>query len=211
MKTKLKPSSLFTLTLGLGILAAVGCDVTEKDVSSARDKVREEQRETAEVQREGQQDIGEKEQELADARHTAGRPTYDENDKVADAKEELAEAKQKAAENTADEKQETAEAEQKADKMAAELKATKARDAYVAGLNTKLEAYDIRIEAKKDSLENLEGVALETAKTELEAMRKTREILSDAIYEIKNSEVMTWESKKATAEQMLEKINRDMK
>ena len=213
MKISLGQLSTPALLLLCGVVAVTGCNVGENDVTASRENVAEEQRETTEVRREGEDRVREQESALADARHTVNRPDYDGDDRenageeLDDAKQNVEDAKREAAKNLADEKRETEEVKAKADKKAREMKASKARDAYVEQMNAKLESIDKSTESMESKKDGLKGAALQKVETDIEIMQVHRENLADAISKVEAAELMDWESKKALADQACKRID----
>ncbi len=201
-----------TLTVAFSVFALflAGCEVTSTDVDAAREDAREEQLETQQARAEGTSEIREKAASEQQLRETSMRQPNDEQAKkdLIEARKATDMARLEKNENVSEEQLETSEARKKADRLATELQATRARDAYLNQSNTELEKIDARIETMRDRLDTLEGVEKDNLSADIEVVKIRREAYSDAIYALKNEDVIEWESKKPAVDDALKQAQK---
>lgn len=199
---------IFSLLVG-GLLLG-GCEVSDSDVTAAREDVADAQRDTEQAKIDAAENIRDKEQDLNEARHSTMRKPYEasRNDEVADKKRELDETRADETENVREKQIETAEAKQEADRLARELAAKKVRDGYLAEVNSKLEAVDQRLTDMRDRAGDLEDGTVQRQKldTEIEVLEVKRESLDDAIDNLEAADSAEWETNKNLVEQALKQL-----
>lgn len=203
MKTYLK---LFSLALPV-VAIAVGCEVTEQQVSDARQNAAEERQQINEVRKDGAQAVAEEEHETAEARMKAYKPNLDA---VAEEERETAEARKNAAENLAAQKKEAAEAENEADRLARELEMKKSRDAFVETVNAKLESADKKIDAMEETASKQQGAEQEATEKRVEQVTYQRTQLAKALDELQNEELKAWENWKVEVETQMELLDKEL-
>ena len=213
MNTLLKQAKSWTRQGAPLLLAGfllTGCEVSRQDVADARKDVIEEQRETEQAKADAAENISEKQRELDDARHSTLRTPYNDGnltDETAAERKELEDTRQRENEEVREEEQETMEAKKQADRLARELAAKKSREAYVATVNTEIEAVEQRLEDMRTRLDGMEeGAERQQLETDIEVLDVKRENQADALSEIENAELLEWESKKTMVEQARERI-----
>lgn len=196
-----------------GSIAAVGCaERTDMgDVQAARDAVREEQHETAEVRQESAEDIAEAERNEAAVRHEAMRPVTGENaEDVRDAAQETAETRQEAAEAIQEEKQETAEAQAELRDTEARFQATQARDKYVADHQVKLDAAEKRIEALNTRASNEEGATKEATEKQVAELKTAHDRAEEALDNVESAELLKWSDHQSNVKQAFDALQTEM-
>lgn len=196
--------NLFKRGAALGVLslmglACIGCgqDVDQGDVNAAREDVREEMRETAQVEQEGREAINEEERETAETRHEVLKPNTED---IREEKRETAEARKDAAEAVNEEQKETAEAKQELNEKEAKLNAQKARDAYVAENQTLLKTAATRIEQLETVADDQEGAVKEATEKQIDELQAAHDKLEEAIDDMKSADPLKWQTEKADVE-----------
>lgn len=196
-----------------GSIATVGCaERTDMgDVQAARDAVREEQHETAEVRQESARDIAEAERDEAAVRHEAMKPITENNaDAIRDAEQETAETRRDAAENIQEEQQETAEAQAKLRDTEAKYRATQARDKFVADHQAKLDAAEKRIEALNDRASNEEGATKEATQKQAAELQTAHDRAEEALDNVESAELMKWNDHQDNVKQAFDALQAEM-
>jgi len=196
-----------------GSIAAVGCaERTDLgDVQAARDAVREEQHETAEVRQESAEEIAEAERKEAAVRHEAMRPVTGENSEdVRDAAHETAETRQEAAAAVQEEQQDTAEAKEKLRDTEARFQATQARDKYVADHQTKLDAAEKRIEVLNDRAANEEGATKEATEKQAAELQTAHDRAEEALDNVGSAELLKWTDQQSNVKQAFDALQIEM-
>ncbi len=192
-----------------GSLVAVGCaDRTDLgDVQAARDDVREEQHETAEVRQEAAEDIAEAQRNEAATRHEVMRPNTDE---IREAEQETAETRREAAEAIREENQETAEAQAELRDTEARYQATQARDKYVADHQAKLDAAEKRIEALNTRASNEEGATKEATERQAAELQTAHDRAEEALDNVESAELMRWSDHQNNVKQAFDALQAEM-
>lgn len=184
---------------------AAGCQqsTTPDDVADARDDLREEQQDVAEVQREGAADIAD---EQADVRHEAMKPALD--DDVRDEQRDVIAAEQDAKEEINEEQQDVRDAASELKQTEEELAATTARDAFVAETEVQLKTADDKIAAHKDQADNLEGAEKDALDAKIAKLQTERDALEDSLDSLKGADLLKWQDHQRDVQMHTTELNK---
>ena len=174
----------------LALVVSVGCSetTTRKDVANARDKLQNEQQQTAETIREGQNNIADAQR---NAEHTVAKPVTPEP--TAD-QQKIADAQQDAVEKVAKQKeQERAAAANLADKEQ-QFQATQARDAYIKEVENKLADTDKQVDALKQQASNAQDAQKDAINRQIETMKTQRDLAQKALNDLKGADLASWKN-----------------
>lgn len=210
--TRLNHLSLGLLLAGCSALA-VGCmDRTDmNDVQAARDEVREEQQQTAEVRQETAEDIAAAQRHEDAVRHEAMKPVTDDRlDDVRDAEAATAEARREGAEAIQEEQQDTAEAQAELRETEMKFKATQERDRFVADHQAKLDEAAARIEALETRASNEEGVTAEATNRQAAELQIAHDRAEEALENLKSAEVLHWTEHQDNTKQAFDSLQAKM-
>jgi cation transport regulator ChaC len=149
-------------------LVAAGCQqsTTPDDVADAREELREQEQDVAEVEREGAADIAD---EQADLRHETMKPALDED--ARDEQRDVTAAQEDANAAIKEEQQDVRDAARDLKQTEEELAATTARDAFAAETEAQLKAADDKIAAWKDEAGKLEGAEKDAVDAKIQKLQ----------------------------------------
>lgn len=133
--------SLLTCVAAVSVIAMLGCSqgTTRKDVANAHNKLQAEQQKTKETIQQGNQKVADAQQRANE--HTVAKPVSPEqpNTQPTADQKKVADARENAAEKTVQQKEKEREAAGKVADTEQAYQNTQARDAYVHGVEAKLQ------------------------------------------------------------------------
>ncbi len=170
-------------------LIATGCaeSTTKEDVADAREELQEQQQDVAEAQRDAQDEIADARQDATE--HTASKPVTDD---AAEARQDVAEARQDANEQIADEQQDVREAKAELRTEEQKLQATRARDAYVKEVESKLAAIENQIDQMEEEAAAAEGAEKDAINLRMEQLQAQHDRAEKALDQLKNADLAEW-------------------
>ena len=190
------------LAAGFMALALAGCNqnTTQKDVASAQDKARAEERKSEQAREDAQKELAAKQQKVEESRQEAMKPVASREDELQKTREQQAEKVQKQ-----DEK--TRAAEDKAAKTEEKFTAEKDRDAYIANAEAQIKDADERIDMLGKQSKDLQGDPKKAADLKIDELKQARDRLKSELSKTKSAETLRWQDHRAETDQALTRLH----
>jgi hypothetical protein len=169
----------------IGVVLMIGCAdaPTRDDVADARTVLQREQEETAEMIREGEEQIA---QARRDA-HEASEPV------VRQGREDVAAVERKVAQSIREQQKDEDAAAGKLQTAEQKLRARQARDAYVKRVEHELAEIELEINQSEERAANVEGNKKDDLDQQIDTLQARHELAEKALQELRNAELDDWE------------------
>ncbi len=123
---------------------------------------------------------------------------------------DLAKARTDAEKKISDQSQAARDADTKLAETEAKADATKQRDAFVAQVESELQAADKRVEDLKTTAGKQSGSAKDATNTKIKTIETNRDSVKKSLDKVKSAELLQWQVQRPFVQQALDDLHRSM-